>query len=155
MKMRKVVLTELSLYDKAMPLLNGYLEGCAKKDADVAAKHNFVSLSRSARMKAEDLLAELETQDGDVYGFSCYVWNMGTIKKVAEQLARAKPSAKIMLGGHQAANHGKKYLKPELPNMFICNGEGERTFADFLRATDYRSVRGISFYENGELVTTP
>lgn len=155
--MRKVVLTELSLYEQAMPLLNGYLEACAKKDAEVGAAHSFVSLSRSARMKADDLLDELEKQDGDVYGFSCYVWNMGTIKKVAEQLARRKPSAKIMLGGHQAANQGHRYLKPELENMFICNGEGERTFTDFLRAGSgsFASVRGISFFANGQLITTP
>src|SRR6185436_8335757 len=76
-----------------------------------------------------------------------------------EQLAQKKPSAKIVLGGHQAANHGRRYLKPELENMFVCNGEGERTFTEFLRATsdsgELRNVRGLSFYRNGELITTP
>ncbi|MBI4814776.1 MAG: cobalamin B12-binding domain-containing protein [Deltaproteobacteria bacterium] len=157
--MRKVVLTELSLYEQAVPLLNGYLEACARKDQEVGPAHSFTSYSLPARIKPAELLKILEAQDGDVYGFSCYVWNMGTIKLVAKQLAQSKPSAKIVLGGHQAANHARRYLEPELENMFVCNGEGERTFTEFLRTTngqgDLGGVRGLSFFANGELVTTP
>lgn len=156
----KVVLTELSLYDNAMPLVNGYLEAYARKDEGLASSHSFVSLSRRAKTPPDRLIAELEAQDADVYGFSCYVWNMGTIRLLAQHLAREKPSARIMLGGHQVANQATQYLLPEQDNMYVCNGEGERTFSDFLRAGQdgpaaMHDVRGISFYEDGKLVTTP
>ena len=56
-------------------------------------------------------------------------------------------------------NQGKSYLSPEHENVLICNGEGERTFSGFLRVLltperDFASVKSLSFYRAGELVTT-
>src|SRR5262245_751321 len=126
MSTRKVVLTELGLYDNAMPLVNGYLEAYARKFPDVADKHSFISVSHSVNTPTSDLVLELEAMDVDVYGFSCYVWNMGTIRVVAQHLAKEKFSAKIVLGGHQAVNQATRYLLPDRDNMYICDGEGER-----------------------------
>jgi radical SAM superfamily enzyme YgiQ (UPF0313 family) len=155
---QKVVLTELNLYEDMAPLTAGYLEGYAKTNPLVAANYTFATYARHVEVDEKQLLADLQRQDADVYGFSCYVWNMGTMKRMAEQLAREKPTAKILLGGHQAANHAHRYLPSDLENMFVCNGEGEQIFCNFLSTLqtggDLGEVRGLSFRRDGQIITT-
>src|SRR5215510_855690 len=125
---QKVVLTEINLYEEMVPLTSGYLETYAKTDPGVASAYAFSTYSKHVDVDEDRIYEDLARHDADVYGFSCYVWNMGTTKRVAARLARDKPSAKILLGGHQAANHGERYLPADLTKMFVCNGEGEQTF---------------------------
>lgn len=153
-----VVLTELNLYEEMLPLTAGYLEGYAKTDPRVAAAYDFTTCSKHVDVDENALYEELARHDADVYGFSCYVWNMGTMKRVAERIARDKPSAQILLGGHQAANFGHRYLPPDLENMYVCNGEGEQIFRNFLSTIEsggeLTDVQGLSFRRDGELITT-
>jgi tRNA A37 methylthiotransferase MiaB len=155
---QKVVLTELNLYEEMVPLTSGYLETYAKTDPAVSAGFTFSTYTQHVDVDENRLYADLARRDADVYGFSCYVWNMGAIKRVAERLARDKPSARIVLGGHQAANHGERYLPVDLENMVVCNGEGEQTFRSLLstlqRNSDLAEVRGLSFRRDGRLITT-
>jgi radical SAM superfamily enzyme YgiQ (UPF0313 family) len=56
-------------------------------------------------------------------------------------------------------DHAYKYLTPDHENLVLCNGEGERTFSDYLQELltcrpDFAKVRGLSFYSDGQLVTT-
>ena len=56
-------------------------------------------------------------------------------------------------------NQGSTYLDPKQPNLVLCNGEGEKTFRSYLRevigsSPDFNRVGGLSFYKDGELVTT-
>jgi radical SAM superfamily enzyme YgiQ (UPF0313 family) len=156
---QKVVLTELNLYEEMVPLTSGYLETYAKTDPAVASGFTFSRYSRHVDVDENRIYEDLSRHDADVYGFSCYVWNMGTTKRVAARLAREKPSAKVLLGGHQAANYGERYLPADLDNMFVCNGEGEQTFRNFLstvqRGGDLAEVQGLSFRRDGQLITTP
>src|SRR5688572_24812851 len=151
-------MTELNLYEEMLPLTAGYLETYAKTDPIVGSSFRFSTYSKHVDVPEDQLFEDLARQDADVYGFSCYVWNMGRLKRVAERIAREKPSAKILLGGHQAANHGERYLPPDLDNMFVCNGEGEQTFRNFLSTIqgsgDFAGVQGLSFRKDGRLITT-
>jgi hypothetical protein len=156
---QKVVLTELNLYEEMVPLTSGYLQAFAKADPALASDYVFATCNKHVDVDENRLYEELARHDADVYGFSCYVWNMGTIKRVAERIAREKPAAKIMLGGHQAANHADRYLPADLENVFVCNGEGEQIFRNFLstiqRNGEFAEVRGLSFRRDGRLITTP
>ena len=56
-------------------------------------------------------------------------------------------------------HQGSRYLPRNNGNVFVCNGEGERSFSNFLRALlsperDFTAVRGLSFYSGERLVTT-
>jgi radical SAM superfamily enzyme YgiQ (UPF0313 family) len=155
---QKVVLTELNLYEEMVPLAAGYLETYAKTDPLVSASFDFSTYARHVEIGEDRIFEDLARQDADVYGFSCYVWNMGTLRRVAERIARAKPSAKILMGGHQAANHAQRYIPQDVHNMYVCNGEGEQTFRNFLSTVhhggDFAEVKGLSFRHDGELITT-
>src|SRR5690348_8015297 len=49
------------------------------------------------------IVTELMKHDPDVVGFSCYIWNMGQIKQIANLLKKIKPGCKIILGGPEVS----------------------------------------------------
>lgn len=159
--MSKITLVELPIYDKMLPLTAGYLQAYACKDAAIQETYTFDKYSTGVKTAEEKIWQRLEDADSDIYTFSCYVWNIQLIQRLVSRLVSEKPQAKIILGGPQVMHHQAKYLSPEFENVFICNGEGEKTFQDFLRvanqpeSANYETVRGLSFYKDGELITTP
>ena len=155
----KVLFVEVHVYDKLIPLVSGYLQAYAAKDPHIAAGVDFHRHVALQTVDVETLYRDVSAHHADVYAFSCYVWNMGTIKHVARRLAAEQPHASLILGGHQAANNAAKYAAG-FENIYVCNGEGEITFANFLKTLydgrdDFRDVNGLGYYRGGELITTP
>jgi radical SAM superfamily enzyme YgiQ (UPF0313 family) len=157
--MKKVATVELQSYERMIPLLGGYLEAFAAKDPWLKASYTFEKHSTTPRVNAQKLLRELVHAQADVYAFSCYVWNTGVVVRLLQDLVAARPSARFMLGGPQVMHRAQRYLKPEYENVAICDGEGEPTFAEYLRqltepSPDLSKVPGISFRAGGEIVST-
>ncbi len=157
--MSKVVLVESHVYENFGPIASGYLQAYASKTANAAGSHRFKIYRCLCSDPLAKVLDDLRELDADVYAFSAYMWNIRQLAGAARVLASEKPGAHIILGGHQAANHAHRYLDSERANMYVCNGEGEITFSEFLKAVhepgrDVDSVKGLSFYRDGELVTT-
>ena len=44
---------------------------------------------------ASDVLRALLLQEGDVYAFSCYIWNIAYVLRLAEDIKKAEPEAVI------------------------------------------------------------
>ncbi|MFC0863839.1 B12-binding domain-containing radical SAM protein [Sphaerimonospora cavernae] len=162
MAARKVVLLELSVYPNTLPLASGYLQAYAQREAGVAGVYDFVIHAPEVRTPAREVVAELVATEADVYGLSCYLWNMRRMKEVLDELVRLRPDAHFILGGPQVMNHAAEYVPPSWENVVVCNGEGEQPFTAFLRETaagdgaapDLHRVPGVSFWLDGELVTT-
>lgn len=156
---RKVALVELPVFSGVIPLVSGYLEAYCRKDPETAGAYEFEKISLPVKTPYREVLAALERADADVYAFSCYVWNTRLVRRLLDALTAAKPEAHFMLGGPQVMHQAARYLAPERSNVFICNSEGERVFARFLRelrapVPDFANVRSLSFYRGDELVTT-
>lgn len=156
---QKVIFTEFPVFSGVVPLASGYMEAYCRKDPQIRESFEFEKISFSVKTPYEEVLARLEQSCADVYAFSCYVWNMGLVRRLLDALLDAKPLSRYILGGPQVMHQAARYLSPERGNMFVCNGEGERTFAAFLRALlspeqDFSAVRGLSFYRDQQLVTT-
>ncbi len=158
--MKNVTLVELTVYEKIIPLVSGYLQAYAAADPDVGAEYRFTKLVDSARTPLAKLTADVLATDADVYAFSCYVWNTGVMRRLISRVREAKPRAHILLGGPQVMHHGERYLSRHDERMALCNGEGEVTFTEYLReiaepAPDLTRVNGLSFFADGTLVGTP
>jgi len=157
---RQITTVELGLFERMVPLLGGYLEASVSLDAELKRDFRFAKRSiMSKKVRSRELLGHLASDESDVYAFSCYVWNIGTIMRLIPELLAARPEAQIILGGPQVMHQGGRYLRPDQERVTICNGEGERTFADYLRAIcaptpDLTAVLGLSFFRDGGLVTT-
>lgn len=158
--MRKnVTFIELPIFAGVVPLASGYMEACCLKDPQLATSFSFEKLSLAVDTPYDQILMSLENRHSGVYAFSCYVWNSKLVRRLVSALVVSRPEAHFMLGGPQVMHQGVRYLSSQYENILVCNGEGERTFANFLRALssperDFGAVRNLSFYRNGELITT-
>jgi radical SAM superfamily enzyme YgiQ (UPF0313 family) len=157
---QKVVFIELTVFSGVVPLASGYMEANCLKDPALASSFYFEKISMIVETPIAEILSTLQQADADVYAFSCYVWNTGLVRRLLQALHDAKPFSYYILGGPQVMHQGRKYLIPQWERLVICNGEGERTFGEFLRALlsptpEFSNVRGLTFYRGDELVTTP
>ena len=155
---QRVAFFEFSVFQGVFPLASGYLESAARLDPLV--RDTFEFEKHSVRVNSPGSAEVVDKVDADVYAFSCYVWNMGLVRRILPRLLARRPNAQVLLGGPQVMHKAERYLKPEHENLVLCNGEGEYTFAAYLAqlasgSTDFSEVKGLSFFRGGELVTTP
>ncbi|BAL90188.1 hypothetical protein AMIS_49680 [Actinoplanes missouriensis 431] len=157
--MKTVTTVELSVFERITPLVSGYLEAYASTDPVVSREYRFDKYTTSIKTPYEQIARDLVAKDSDVFAFSAYVWNMGLVEPLAKLIRAEKPAADVILGGPQVMHHGLRYLDPHDEKTSICNGEGEVTFTEYLRALtepsrDLSAVAGLSYYRDGELVNT-
>ncbi|WP_030668300.1 cobalamin-dependent protein [Streptomyces cellulosae] len=158
--MKKVLLVELSVFERMTPLVSGYLQAYAMTDSVIRSAYRFERYTAVAKADRADIIRDLVRSAADVYAFSCYVWNMGLVKAAVEAVRQARPQAHIILGGPQVMSQALRYLSENDERTVICNGEGEITFTQYLLALTessprFHEVNGLSFYRDRELVTTP
>lgn len=157
MEKMKVVLVELPLFKEITPLVSGYLQASALLSPVVRERFEFcVRTVVVSDRNAVDTLLELEA---DIVAISTYVWNAKVVRKFIERLATSRPDMRIILGGPQVMHQAESYLRDSMPNLVICNGEGEVTFRQYLEAIaepgrGLESVGGLSFRDGGRIVTT-
>ena len=156
---KKVVLVEIPTYENILPLASGYIQACAQEDDAVAASHTFEIVSYPVTYDRHKLLEELVGKYGHIYTFSCYIWNTKLIRWLLKELREWQPHAHYLLGGPQVMNYASTYLADARENVYVCNGEGERTSLELFRQLsspepDLHQVPGLSFWSGGELVTT-
>src|SRR5882672_2467626 len=97
----KVTLVELPVFAGVAPLASAYMEAYSRKDPVLADAYTFEKVSLPVKSDYEDVWRAIERSDADVYGFSCYVWNTGLVRRLVRRLQAEKPRAHIMLGGPQ------------------------------------------------------
>jgi tRNA A37 methylthiotransferase MiaB len=156
---KQVTFVELSIYERITPIVSGYLQAYASTDTDLTRDHAFATYSASIRTPLHSIISGVLRHAADVYAFSCYVWNMGLMRRVIAAVRSARPDAHIILGGPQVMHEAAGVLTTHDDKTAVCNGEGEATFSDYLRelsdsAPDLTRVNGLSFYADGTLVTT-
>ncbi|WP_404193479.1 B12-binding domain-containing radical SAM protein [Streptomyces tauricus] len=156
---KKVVLVEIPTYENILPLASGYIQACAQADDAVRATHDFEIVSYPVTDDRHKLLEELAGKYAHIYTFSCYIWNMKLVSFLLKELQARQPDAHYLLGGPQVMNHAATYLADAGENVYVCNGEGERTSLELFRQLNSRTpdlhrVPGLSFWSAGELITT-
>lgn len=154
-----VMFVELPVFNGVIPLASGYMEAYCRKDQNLVDAYRFRKVSHAVTTPYADILRTLVDADAGVYAFSCYVWNTGLVRRLLAAAVQKRPDATFVLGGPQVMHQGAEYLNPANANVLVCNGEGERTFADILRqklkgSPNWAEVQGISAYIDGELITT-
>lgn len=82
----------------------------------------------------EQILQDIYKRKPDVIGFSCYIWNISYVKMILADIKKVLPDVKIWAGGPEVSYHGEAFLKEEPAVDLVMMGEGEITFAHFLKA---------------------
>jgi radical SAM superfamily enzyme YgiQ (UPF0313 family) len=156
---RKVSFVEMPTLRNCLPLASGYLEACARADPDLRREYSFRKLSLETDRPEDDVFNAVVAEQADVYGFSCYTWNTGRVRRLVKRLRQSRPSAWIVLGGPQVIDSKERSLPEGLDRVIVCNGEGENILPPLLKALldehpSLEQVKGLSFRRDGELVTT-
>lgn len=81
----------------------------------------------------DSILEKLYMSDCDVYGFSCYIWNIGRVLEICKNLKQLKPSCKICLGGPEVSFDAEALLEENDDIDYIICGEGEIAIAELLK----------------------
>lgn len=81
----------------------------------------------------DNILEKLYMSDCDVYGFSCYIWNIGTVLEICRNLKQLKPCCKIFLGGPEVSFDADELLKGNDSIDYVICGEGEIAVAELLK----------------------
>jgi anaerobic magnesium-protoporphyrin IX monomethyl ester cyclase len=111
------------------------------------------------------LLRRLVADAADLYGFSCYIWNVEQTLKLATDLKRVRPDAVVVLGGPEVS-FGAFELMTGCPAIdCVVRGEGEETFRELAGLVAacgglppvelLEKVAGIAFRNDDEIVATP
>lgn len=82
----------------------------------------------------EQILQDIYKRKPDVIGFSCYIWNISYVKMILADIKKVLPNVKIWAGGPEVSYHAEAFLKEEPAVDLVMMGEGEITFAHFLKA---------------------
>ena len=95
----------------------------------------------------EQILQDIYKRKPDVIGFSCYIRNISYVKVILADIKKVLPDVKIWAGGPEVSYHGEAFLKEEPAVDLVMMGEGEITFAHFLKALlegeDLKQVPGL------------
>lgn len=90
-------------------------------------------LECTLRDRTAHILEQLHRADADVYGFSCYIWNLEQTLSLAKTLKILRPSARIVLGGPEVSYETERFSEMTFIDAIIC-GEGEAAMPELCRA---------------------
>ena len=102
------------------------------------------------------IFTELLRKDYDVICFSCYIWNVERILYLAENLKKARPEIKILLGGPEVSFDVIPFMSQHKFIDFIISGEGEASFAGLVEALlsderEFEKIQGLTYRQNGKI----
>lgn len=96
-------------------------------DADIVIKEYTIN------QEEEYILRDIYEENADVIAFSCYIWNIGYVCDIVNNLHKLKATSHILLGGPEASYRSEELLNI-LPVELIFIGEGEQSFTEYLCA---------------------
>ncbi|MBQ7605770.1 MAG: B12-binding domain-containing radical SAM protein [Firmicutes bacterium] len=77
---------------------------------------------------------EIVKGDYDLVAFSCYIWNIEQTLRLAENLKKACPETKILLGGPEVSFDGATIMLRNAFIDYVISGEGEYAFHECIKA---------------------
>jgi len=91
--------------------------------------------------RLEDVLSDVYLQKPDVAAFSCYIWNISFVLKLAASLKKVSPKLVIILGGPEVSYDTENILSKHEFVDYILAGEGEEIFPELLTWLKYNGHR--------------
>ncbi len=105
----------------------------------------------------EMLLENIGAVKPDIIGLSCVTPTAARTYEIAEDIRRAVPNVKIVMGNLHPSVYYKEIITKGLADAVVI-GEGEVTFAELVKAWESGAspggVKGIAYAENGEVAVT-
>lgn len=108
--------------------------------------------------RVENILEGIIEEKPDVVAFSCYIWNMEFVNRLAELIKLVDPNIEILYGGPEVSYEGKEFLENH-PGEYVIVGEGEKTFREFvlykLGEGKIEDIKGLNYKKDGKVFENP
>ncbi|MBR2926960.1 MAG: DUF4080 domain-containing protein [Clostridia bacterium] len=88
------------------------------------AGHTVILQENTLKDRTSHVLEELYGHRADVYGFSCYIWNLEPMLLLAQALHDLLPTSRIVLGGPEVSFDCERFEALPFADV-IVRGEGE------------------------------
>ncbi|MGN0465742.1 MAG: B12-binding domain-containing radical SAM protein [Lachnospiraceae bacterium] len=120
-------------------------------------KHNILIKEYTINQFETDILRDIYLEKADLVVFSCYIWNIEYVRRIAGELKTVACNTKIWVGGPEVSYDAREVLeKYPFIDLVIC-GEGEETFSKLLLGEEKEQISGIVYRkeENMEIIENP
>lgn len=87
------------------------------------------------RDRRDEVLQSLYSEKADLYGFSCYIWNITEMTAIAADLKALLPDAAIIFGGPEVSFGTERFENSDFVDAVVC-GEGESVISDICRMVE-------------------
>lgn len=151
----KILLTTLNSKYVHSNLALKYLYASAEKS------RNSIDILEFTINNDEDyIFTELLRKSYDVICFSCYIWNVDKTLCLAENLKKARPDLKILLGGPEVSYDVIPFMSQHKFIDFIISGEGEASFSELAEnlladTREFEKIRGLTYRLDGKIYVNP
>ena len=92
-----------------------------------------VLIENTLRDRTAHILERLYRERADIYGFSCYIWNLTEMLPLAETLHTLLPESRVILGGPEVSFATERFDGMDWIDAIVC-GEGEEAMPNLCRA---------------------
>ena len=124
----KILLTTLHAKYIHASLALPYLQATTKETKGIHSVIREFTINES-RM---GILREIIAEEADLVAFSCYIWNVELVTRIAADLKKVCPETLLVAGGPEVAYSSEEFLRKNSAFDFVVCGEGEKTWQEFL-----------------------
>ncbi|MBC5646978.1 B12-binding domain-containing radical SAM protein [Christensenella tenuis] len=99
------------------------------------------------------VLGNILSYAAEIVAFSCYIWNIGYVLRLAEDLKKACPEVTVIFGGPEASFRAEEMLEYWFVD-YVLRGEAEESLNELLeelRQEKAVKTRGALYKESGKL----
>lgn len=137
----KVVLTALNAKFVHTNLAVRYLKRYTEK-----MDYECVIKEFSINDQLERILEEIIKEKPQVVGFSCYIWNIDMVIKLAQLIRKVDNHIEILYGGPEVSYDSMEFLTQN-EGEYLIEGEGEATYREFIEyklcSREIAGIRGL------------
>ncbi len=155
----KALLTTITSSNYCMQLALYYLKA-------YCMKHCFKNgIQIDIRVFPEDkkiglVIEEISNYNADIIGFSCYVWNIKNILKIAKNIKNRNKNTLLILGGPEVSPRARSILKYYKFVDIVVIGEGEATFKEIVDnfnegRRNFENINGLCLRQENKVIVTP
>lgn len=116
-----------------------YLKASCGKDSSAGCGEVIVA-EHTINEQVDDIISSIYMQKPDIAAFSCYIWNIATVLRVASVLKKVLPATSIILGGPEVSYDVEDILVEHEFVDYILAGEGEKSFPELITLLDGRKA---------------
>lgn len=133
---------------------------CLKAYAEQNGVASPISLQEyTINQNPSEILEGIISQNPDIVGFSCYIFNIETTLRLVQDLKAVLPGCVIFLGGPEAGTRSLDLMEKYNEIDFIIRGEGERPTALLLHTLEennssFSDLPSLSYRLEDDLIET-